>query len=127
MTEVVTAVWEVEEMPSKWKKGLICQFCTKEEKMDCRNFRGATLFSIAYEIPSKVLDLRFFIPCFDIKPGKRQQINRRSDLHTKTNYEQMQVFNVVSHHFCLPTVTYRAMTCTKQWRHAVYQVSWLGE
>jgi hypothetical protein len=29
MTETVTKVWEVEEMPSEWKKGIICPLYKK--------------------------------------------------------------------------------------------------
>ena len=47
MAELVTDGHEAEERPSKWKKGIICPLCKKGEKMDCTNFTGVTLYSVA--------------------------------------------------------------------------------
>ena len=47
MAEIVTDGYEAEERPSRLKKGIISQVCRKGDKMDCTNFIGLTLYSVA--------------------------------------------------------------------------------
>lgn len=55
MTEIVTKVQEVEEIPSEWKKGIICPLYKKGDKINCRNYRGITLLNTVYKLLSKIL------------------------------------------------------------------------
>ena len=48
----LTAVWHSGNIPPGWKRGLVIPICkVKEDRQDCNNYRGITLFSV----PGKVL------------------------------------------------------------------------
>jgi len=49
-------IWEVEEIPSKWKEGLLIKIPKKGDLGLCSNYRGITLLSV----PGKVLN-RFIL------------------------------------------------------------------
>ena len=45
------AIWEGEEVPADWRKGIIIRIPKKGRLSDCNNWRGITLLSV----PSKIL------------------------------------------------------------------------
>ena len=55
MIEIMAKVWEGEERPSGWKKGIICPLYRKGEKIDCTDFMVVTLYIVAYWTVSRVL------------------------------------------------------------------------
>lgn len=50
-----TAIWEGEEMPDDWTKGLIVKIPKKGALTDCNNWRGITLLSVPSKILAKII------------------------------------------------------------------------
>jgi sorting nexin-29 len=56
---LINEIREREEMPEEWKTGLICPiFKKKRDKLNCSNYRGVTLLSVAYKVFSGILQRR---------------------------------------------------------------------
>lgn len=56
--EVIVHVWDREEMPEDWRKGILCPVHKKGDITMCSNYRGITLLSTAYKIFSSILQQR---------------------------------------------------------------------
>ena len=66
-----TRIWEEEVIPSDFRDALIVKFFKKGVKVDCGNYRGISLLSIAGKIFARILACRLtpieVLPCeFDV-------------------------------------------------------------
>ena len=53
--EVISQIWETENIPTDWKKGVIVKLFKKGRTTDCNNWRGITLQSVGSKIFCQVL------------------------------------------------------------------------
>jgi sorting nexin-29 len=51
-------VWEKEEMPEDWKKGILCPIHKKGDILKCKNYRGISLLNTAYKVLSNIIYVR---------------------------------------------------------------------
>lgn len=56
--KIIIDIWDQEEIPKDWKKGLICPIFKNGDKMKCQNYRGITLLNVAYKIFSSLIQRR---------------------------------------------------------------------
>jgi hypothetical protein len=52
---LITSIWNKEEMPDQWKESIIVPIHMTGDKTDCNNYRGISLLSTSYKILSKIL------------------------------------------------------------------------
>nr|KAG5694275.1 hypothetical protein BaRGS_031993 [Batillaria attramentaria] len=55
LTRIFNRVWEEEEVPEKWKKGLIVKIPKKGDLKECKNWRGVTLLPVDSKIMGRVI------------------------------------------------------------------------
>uniref|UniRef100_A0A3B3DAA2 Reverse transcriptase domain-containing protein n=1 Tax=Oryzias melastigma TaxID=30732 RepID=A0A3B3DAA2_ORYME len=61
LTHIFNRVWEMEQLPSNWTKGVILPFWKhKCDRFVCGNHRGITLLSIPGKIFTKILLISLF-------------------------------------------------------------------
>jgi hypothetical protein len=53
--KLVNSVLNKEELPGQWKDFIVTQIYKKDDKTDCSNYRGISLFSTLYKILSNIL------------------------------------------------------------------------
>ncbi len=53
--EIITDIWDQEQIPSEWKKGLIVKMPKKGDLTECGNWRGITLLPIASKVLGRIL------------------------------------------------------------------------
>ena len=68
MHELVTRIWNDEELPEEWRTGIIFPLYKKGDKLECGNYRGIALLNIAYKIFANIL-YRRFLPYSDSNVG----------------------------------------------------------
>jgi hypothetical protein len=49
------SIWNKEELPDQWKESIIVPVHKKNDKIDCNNYYGISLFSTSYKILSNIL------------------------------------------------------------------------
>uniref|UniRef100_K7GJL4 Reverse transcriptase domain-containing protein n=1 Tax=Pelodiscus sinensis TaxID=13735 RepID=K7GJL4_PELSI len=52
---VFEAIWEGQQIPKDWTKGVLIKFPKKGALSDCNNWRGITLLSVPSKILAKVI------------------------------------------------------------------------
>lgn len=103
MHELITQIWNKEELPDDWKIGVICPIHKKGDKLECRNYRGITLLNIAYKIFANVLFQRL-LPYAEENIGEYQCGFRRDRSTTDQIFSLRQIlekcreYNVDTHH-----------------------------
>ena len=55
MYSIINKIWRNEEIPEKWKKGLLVKFPKKGDTTHCNSWRGVTLLVIASKILSRII------------------------------------------------------------------------
>ena len=55
MTSLFTKIWEHEEIPIDWSRGLIVKISKKWSLSDCNNWQGITLLSVPSKIFCKII------------------------------------------------------------------------
>ncbi|XP_076101199.1 uncharacterized protein LOC143070989 [Mytilus galloprovincialis] len=55
MAEIFNSLWEEENWPSDWRKGLICKIFKKGDMTDCNNWRGVTLLPVFSKVFCRML------------------------------------------------------------------------
>ena len=61
MTELVTTAWREERIPPEWSMGELVSIHKKEDRLDCKNYRGICLLSTGYKLFAKILCARLHI------------------------------------------------------------------
>ena len=51
-------MWEIEDIPQSWKKGLIVKLPQNGDLGDCNNLRGITLLSTTSEVFTRIIFTR---------------------------------------------------------------------
>jgi hypothetical protein len=56
--KLMTIIWEDEQLPSQWNKGIIFPVYKKGDKLDCTNYRPIKLLNFAYKVFAIILNQR---------------------------------------------------------------------
>ena len=54
--ELISMIWEKEQLPNQWKEGIMCPLCKKGDRLDFMNYRPITLLNVAYKIFAIILN-----------------------------------------------------------------------
>lgn len=69
--EMLRKIWNGEEIPEDWRKGVICPIYKRGDKGAVKSYRGVTLIDTAYKIYAGILDERLKVEIED-KLGESQ-------------------------------------------------------
>ncbi|XP_035894536.1 uncharacterized protein LOC118504301 [Anopheles stephensi] len=58
MHQLITRIWEQEELPEQWKLGVIHPIYKKGDKLECSSYRAISVLNTAYKILSQILFCR---------------------------------------------------------------------
>src|SRR5678815_3229024 len=50
MTELINCMWREENIPSDWRKAVVCPMHKKGDRRECQNYKGIVLLLSAYKI-----------------------------------------------------------------------------
>jgi hypothetical protein len=56
--DLVTLVWEKEQMPKDWRKSIIFPIHKKGDKLNCANYRGIALLCTVYKVLTNIIHWR---------------------------------------------------------------------
>jgi sorting nexin-29 len=52
---LITIIWENEEMPADWQTAVICPIYKKANKLQCENYRGISLLNVKYKLFTNIV------------------------------------------------------------------------
>ena len=55
MYDLISKIWEIEQIPKDWKEGHIIKLPKKGDLRECKNYRGITLLSVPGKVLSRIL------------------------------------------------------------------------
>jgi len=53
--QLITTIWETEQMPQEWGTAIICPIYKQGNKLERRNYRGISLLNVTYKIFTNLL------------------------------------------------------------------------
>jgi hypothetical protein len=56
--ELISNIWEQEEMPKEWSVAIIHPIHKKNDKTNCSNYRGISLLNVTYKVMAKIIAKR---------------------------------------------------------------------
>ena len=54
--QLILMIWEKEQLPNQWKKGIFCLLYKKGDRLDCMNYRPITVLNVVYKIFAIILN-----------------------------------------------------------------------
>jgi hypothetical protein len=52
---VIQHAWTSKTLPRSWTEGVLCPVYKKDDKLDCKNYRGICLLNVTYKVFAKIL------------------------------------------------------------------------
>ena len=95
LTPLFTKIWEQEEIPSDWSRGVIIKIPKKGSLSDCNNWRGITLLSVPSKIFYKVIIQRITRAVDDIRRNEEAGFPRGAVVGIKSSHYGIYLSNVL--------------------------------
>ena len=86
LTPLFTKIWEQEEIPSDWSRGVIIKLPKKGSLSDCNNRHGITLLSVPSKNFCKVMIQRITQAVDDILPSEQAGFCKGADVGIKSSH-----------------------------------------
>jgi hypothetical protein len=122
MHELVTRIWNDEELPEEWRTSIMCPLYKKGDKLECGNYRGIALLNTAYKIFANILYKRF-LPYSESNVGEYQggfRVGRSTTdqlFSIRQILEKCKEYNVETHHLFVDfKAAYDSVNRRKLWR-----------
>jgi len=77
--QLITTIWDIEQMPQEWGTAIICPIYKQGEKVECRNYRGISLLNVTYKIFTNLLT-RYIEPYVEEILGTTSAVLGKVDL-----------------------------------------------
>uniref|UniRef100_A0A0K8SN56 Reverse transcriptase domain-containing protein n=1 Tax=Lygus hesperus TaxID=30085 RepID=A0A0K8SN56_LYGHE len=100
---LISKIWQSEKIPHEWTKSIVCPIHKKGDRLECCNFRGISLLTVAYKILSNIIYERL-LPHVEPNIGGYQCGFRHNKSTTDQIFslrmilEKTKEFNITTHH-----------------------------